>query len=339
MKKISIIIPCYNVEYYIFQCLESVINQTYLNLEIICINDGSTDSTLVLLQKIAKTDSRIIVVNQVNKGLSATRNVGIAKSTGEYLMFLDSDDYLDLNTITSLEKFFITNDLTCFSYNRIYQNTSKIRKFNIKGEFSAENIQRKMIGLMAQELSDPSQIDSLVTACMKIYHSPIIKENAIQFTDTSLIGTEDLLFNIQYLEIAKTVRIVDEPYYFYRKNNASSLTSLYKPTLFENWKNLYKIIEKIIENKPAEFKLALQNRICLSVIGVGLNETFSPKSYSDKKKRLNEILSDSLYTNSFSNLEMKYFPFHWKMFFIFAKRKQVGFLLPMLLVIKTKISK
>ena len=117
------------------------------------------------------------------------------------------------------------------------------------------------------------------------------------------------------------------------------MTSLYKPTLFENWKNLYKIIEKIIENKPAEFKLALQNRICLSVIGVGLNETFSPKSYSDKKKRLNEILSDSLYTNSFSNLEMKYFPFHWKMFFIFAKRKQVGFLLPMLLVIKTKISK
>ena len=338
MKKISIIIPCYNIENYISQCLESVMSQSYSNLEIICINDGSTDKTLHLLQDFASKDKRVIVIDQQNMGLSATRNVGIQKSTGEYIMFVDADDWLDLDTLAIC----MTSspaDLICFSYNRIFTTEVQPRKFSLNGNFDAEFIQRRVLGLIGEELKDPSQADSLVTAWAKIYSSELIKVNQVRFTDTKLIGTEDLLFNIQYLEIAKTVRIVDAPYYFYRKNNASSLTSLYKPTLFENWKNLYKIIEKIIENKPAEFKLALQNRICLSVIGVGLNETFSPKSYSDKKKRLNEILSDSLYTNSFSNLEMKYFPFHWKIFFIFAKRKQVGFLLPMLLVIKTKISK
>ena len=92
MKKISIIIPCYNVESYISQCLESVINQTYTNLEIICINDGSTDCTLSFIQKISHEDSRFVVIDQLNKGLSAARNIGISKSTGDLIMFLDSID-------------------------------------------------------------------------------------------------------------------------------------------------------------------------------------------------------------------------------------------------------
>ena len=192
---------------------------------------------------------------------------------------------------------------------------------------------------MEEELSDPSQVDSLVTACMKIYNAELIKRNNIQFTDTSLIGTEDLLFNLLYLEVAKMVRIIDEPYYFYRKTNATSLTSLYKPQLFEKWKNLYEIISKIIANKPDEFKTAFENRVCLSMIGLGLNETFSPKSYAEQKKRLKEILSDPLYTKAFANLNMNYFQMHWKLFFMFAKRKQVGFLHLMLLIIKAKISK
>ena len=118
-----------------------------------------------------------------------------------------------------------------------------------------------------------------------------------------------------------------------------SFTSLYKPQLFEKWKNLYEIISKIIANKPDEFKTAFENRVCLSMIGLGLNETFSPKSYAEQKKRLKEILSDPLYTKAFANLNMNYFQMHWKLFFMFAKRKQVGFLHLMLLIIKAKISK
>ncbi len=95
--KISIVIPVYNVEKYLHQCLKSVINQTYKNLEIICINDGSKDNSLNILNEYLKKDNRIIIVNQKNSGVSSARNKGIRLSTGDFISFIDSDDYLDLN--------------------------------------------------------------------------------------------------------------------------------------------------------------------------------------------------------------------------------------------------
>ena len=92
---ISVIIPVYNVEKYLRDCLSSVINQTYKDLEIICINDGSKDNSLSILEEYAKIDKRIIIINKENAGVSAARNDGIEKSTGEYLFCLDSDDYID----------------------------------------------------------------------------------------------------------------------------------------------------------------------------------------------------------------------------------------------------
>jgi glycosyltransferase EpsH len=338
MKKISIIIPCYNVEQYISQCLYSVINQTYSYLEVICINDGSNDNTLSLLEDFAKKDSRINILNQQNIGLSATRNVGVERSTGEYIMFVDADDWLENGAIeTCIE--FLPSDLICFSYNRIFKTIVQPRKLNLNGIYVAEFVQRRIVGLIDAELADPSQADSLVTVWGKLYKTEFIKNYNVEFTETALIGNEDALFNIQYLENIKTVALIEKLLYNYRKTNKMSFTSLYKPQLFEKWKNLYEIISKIIANKPDEFKTAFENRVCLSMIGLGLNETFSPKSYAEQKKRLKEILSDPLYTKAFANLNMNYFQMHWKLFFMFAKRKQVGFLHLMLLIIKAKISK
>ena len=97
MPKYSIVIPVYNVEKYLHQCLNSVINQTYKNLEIICINDGSKDNSLIILNEYLQKDNRIVIVNQKNSGVSSARNKGIRLSTGDFISFIDSDDYLDLN--------------------------------------------------------------------------------------------------------------------------------------------------------------------------------------------------------------------------------------------------
>lgn len=337
--KISIVIPCYNVEEYISQCLDSVVNQTYENIEIICINDGSTDNTLTILKNFVQRDHRMILLDQTNKGLSLARNVGLEKCTGDFVMFLDSDDYLSLQTLSEVSAYLNKRELICFSYNRVYNDDINPRKLNLHGEYNADYIQRRMVGLCNEELSDPSQMDSLVTVCMKLYVADIIKKNNILFTDTSLIGTEDLLFNLQYLEFAKNVEVIDLPFYFYRKTNASSLTSIYKENLFEKWKVLYSIIDEIIKCKNIEFKLALENRICLSIIGLGLNETFSGKSNTAKKQQLLKILSDPLYEQAYSTLSLKNFPLHWKLFFYFAKNKMTIPLLWMLQIIKLKISK
>lgn len=325
--KLSIIIPCYNVENFVQKCTESILMQQGFDLEILMINDGSKDNTLQILENLAEKDFRIKVINQQNQGLSGARNTGIEKATGDYIMFIDADDTLEPDALKTIASFFQEEDLFCFSYNRIFGDHKLPRKFKMQGKFPARVIQRRIVGLIDAELSDPSQTDALVTAWGKIYKTDIIRKNQIQFTDTKEIGTEDALFNIQYLEHAQTTQILDKPMYNYVKINADSLTKLHKPNLFGQWKNLYTKISGIIHAKDAEFRKALNNRIALSIIGLALNETFSEKPFYSKRQKISEILHDDLYQKAYQNLEMKYFPLHWKVFFYAAKYKYATWVL------------
>lgn len=319
--KLSIIIPCYNVEKFVQKCTESILMQKGFDFEIILVNDGSKDNTLQILENLAKKDCRIRVINQQNQGLSGARNTGIENTKGDYIMFVDADDWLEPNTFEVISENFKQEDLFCFSYNRVFENTLLPRDLKINGIYEASFIQRRMVGLLAEELSDPSQTDSLVTAWGKIYKTEIIKNNKIEFVDTKIIGTEDALFNIQYLEFAEKVNVLNIPLYNYLKNNYESLTKLYKPNLFKQWKNLYSKISDLIQLKNGEFQKALNNRIALSIIGLSLNETFSDKSFSEKKNKISEILHDNLYQKAYQDLDLKYFPLHWKLFFSLAKSK------------------
>ena len=116
--KISVIVPVYNVQNYLRQCLDSIIGQSFSNFEMICINDGSTDDSPQILEQYAALDSRIRIISQPNRGLSAARNAGLAQATAEYIFFIDSDDYIEPDT---LEKLFDTArrtgaDLTCADF-------------------------------------------------------------------------------------------------------------------------------------------------------------------------------------------------------------------------------
>lgn len=318
---LSIIIPCYNAEKLIQKCVESILVQKGFDFEVILVNDGATDKTLEILENLAQTDERIKVINQENKGLSGARNSGIEKAQGKYIMFVDADDGLELNAFDIISKNFNNEDLFCFSYNRVFDHKITPRDLKIEGIFDANFIQRRMVGLIGKELSDPSQADSLVTAWGKIYKTEIIKNHKIQFTDTKLIGTEDALFNIQYLECVEKVKILNLPLYNYVKITEGSLTKLYKQYLFQQWKTLYQKISEIITNKEDDFKVALGNRIALSLIGLGINETYSNLPFSAKIKKIAIVLHDDLYIKAYQNIEMKYFPMHWKLFFYLAKSK------------------
>lgn len=322
--KLSIIIPCYNVEKFVQKCTESILLQNGFDFEIILVNDGSKDKTLDILENLVEKDHRIKVINQENQGLSGARNTGIENAKGDYIMFVDADDWLEPNAFEIISENFNQEDLFCFSYNRVFDKKILPRKLNIEGTFDASFIQRRIVGLLDNELADPSQTDSLVTAWGKIYKTKIIKDNNVKFIDTKEIGTEDALFNIQYLEFAEKVKIIDVSLYNYLKNNFESLTKLYKPNLFNQWKNLYAKIFDLIKSKDTDFKKALNNRIALSLIGLSLNETFSEKSFSEKKQKISEILHDNLYQKAYQDLTLKYFPIHWKLFFYFAKTKNAS---------------
>ena len=104
MPKVSVIIPVYNVEKYLSECLDSVVNQTLKDIEIICVNDGSPDGSAAILEEYAQKDNRIKVITQENRGLSEARNSGLKIASGEYIAFLDSDDYIDLKFFEQLYK-------------------------------------------------------------------------------------------------------------------------------------------------------------------------------------------------------------------------------------------
>ena len=111
MHKISVIVPCYNVERYIHQCLESIVNQTHSNLEIICIDDGSTDNTPAIIDRVALTDTRIKVIHKSNTGYGDTMNVGLEASTGDYIGIVESDDWIEPDMYETLLRAALDNSL------------------------------------------------------------------------------------------------------------------------------------------------------------------------------------------------------------------------------------
>lgn len=345
MKSVSVIIPVYNVEKYLPECLDSVIGQTYKNLEILCIDDGSPDNSSEILERYAEKDGRIRIINQENKGLSGARNTGIEAATGDYIVFLDSDDWMDAETVETAMQYADNADTVMWGYVREFSDKALEKKIFDGDRSFDENgtrkLHRRLAGLTGEELRNPENTDALVTAWGKLYSASIIKGNNLQFVDTKIIGTEDLLFNMYYFCFAKNCFFIDKPFNHYRKDNETSLTRSYKTKLFSQWSELYSRIRMCIDenNLGEDFYAALDNRICLSMIGLGLNELCNKDSHFQRIKNLKAILSSQQYVEAYENLDFAYFPVHWKLFFTFCKMKSALFVYILLNAMQLMIGK
>ena len=304
---ISIIVPVYNTAPYLPQCLDSLVNQTYRDIEIICVNDGSTDNSPDILKAYAERDSRILVIHQENLGLSGARNKGLESARGEWVMFVDSDDWIGTDCCkTLLSHTDKQTDVCLFSYIREFANQSfpqylfSDKKMVYQGS-SIHWLYARLIAPNDQELRLPGKIDSLSTAWGKLYKTSLIKEHGLRFVPVRQIGTEDLLFNVYYFTWVKKAIYLPDLFYHYRKNN----------------------LEK-----------ALTYRRALSLIGQGLNITFSPVSFMKQHGALSAILSSHEYRTSIRQLPMNYFPIHWRLFFEMARFRSTTGVLCLLKLIK-----
>ncbi len=327
--KISVIIPVYNVEKFLKQCVDSVLNQTYKNIEVILVDDGSYDNCPKLCDNYAKKDSRIKVIHKQNGGLSSARNTGVKYVTGDYIMYVDSDDWIDNDTCENaiIKAIQTDSDVVIWPYIREYADNSLPKRIFDKNEiiFNEEDVKnkihRRLFGLVNEELSSPENADSIVTVWGKLYRAELIKNNEIKFVDTKLIGTnEDALFNIEIFKNVKKAIFINKYFYHYRKDNVSSFTTLYKEKLFSQWQHLFDIMKEYIVKNQCDnmFDTALKNRICLSIIGLGLNIVNNKKELK-KVHEIKKILGCSRYRQAYKQLSLKYFPIHWKIFFFFAK--------------------
>lgn len=344
--KVSIVVPIYNVQEYLGRCLDSLLNQTLSEIEILAINDGSTDSSGRILREYADKDTRIKVVEKQNGGVSSARNYGIKLSSGDYIGFVDPDDWVDSFMYKELYSTAVAEDadIVMCTYTREYGTHSKVKNFNFPSRLSFnkdeinKKVLRRLVGPLDEELTSPEMLDAWGTVWSKLYRADIIKDNNILFTDLSEIGTnEDSLFNMEIFYYARSFIFLNSPYYHYWKLNSNAVTEGFKPDLLNQWFNLYEKINKFIENKNLEhdyFK-ALNNRICMNTLGLGLN-TIGHDNKSSlflKYKKVSFMLNDYRIKRSFKQLELSKFPFVWRTFYFFAKHRfTIGFYLMLITI-------
>lgn len=207
---VSIIVPVYNVEHYIETCVNSLINQTYKSIEIILIDDGSTDGCPTIIDQLAKLDQRIFVVHQKNEGVSAARNAGLEHSSGDYIMFVDGDDWVDPDYVLYfLELLNETGALIGMNKNNFSVSKTKTteKKYTVKAEKVIEMI----------------YLDEIFVAVWnKIYSRRLLVDNNI-FFDSSIWYGEGMLFNIQCLQYVDAVAVGEKSVYHQTYNPNSAM--------------------------------------------------------------------------------------------------------------------
>ncbi len=222
MAKVSVIVPVYNVGKYLEKCLESIISQSFKDIEIICVNDGSTDNSLQILTEYANKDTRIKIISKPNGGLFSARHVGMAAAIGEYLLFVDSDDWIDKTLIEkTIQKISETNsDMVVFgAYSVKGQSVSR-------GMYSVNKINPKLKErLLSRKDYENDLFQFPPTAWCKLYRRKFVEDNNIKFQEIK--DGEDQLFYLKAILTAKNIYIINEDLYYYVKNRAGAITSSY----------------------------------------------------------------------------------------------------------------
>ena len=228
MPKVSIIVPIYNVERYLDRCMQSLLNQTLKDIEIIMVDDGSPDNCPKMCDEYAKKDERVKVIHKKNGGLGYARNSGLEIATGEFVAFVDSDDYVELDMY---EKLYETAKALCsdtvFCGFKMYYNGGKTSNHQHTKRlliFKNEEVKDLMLDFIASEPSYKRDWKYEMSVWHGIYSTDIIRKHNLQFISERELLSEDLPFQIKYLKLSKVVAYMPNSFYYYCMNNTGSLT-------------------------------------------------------------------------------------------------------------------
>lgn len=259
MDLISVIVPVYNVEKYLVRCVQSIQKQTYQNLEIILVDDGSKDNSAQLCNDFAKNDTRIKVVHKENGGLGFARNSGLSIATGEFVLFVDSDDFIDDNHIENLYNClahdFADTVIGSLSYKK--SDNCIIKQFhNIKeGLYENDDVLNDiLLSFIGADINCKNDVWIESSVCTNLYSKKIIDTNKIEFTSERQSISEDLFFNLKYFFCAKKVVVTNECGYYYCEN-IESITRKYDFKRFDRTLNFYSELQRQVE------LMGLQNKV------------------------------------------------------------------------------
>ena len=260
---ISIIVPIYKVENYLRRCINSILNQSYKNIEIILVDDGSPDNSGLICDMYAEKDSRIKVIHKKNEGLGMARNSGLNCASGKYVTFVDGDDYIESTHIEKMYRLIKkTGADTCIAgYTKVFTD-KKVKHVNIcAGKVYKENIKECILPRMCgADIHGEDYIE--MSVCMVLLSNQIIRQNKLQFVSEREFVSEDLVFDFDYYPLSKGVCVSDAVDYFYC-DNEGSLTTKYRGDRFESQIKLYKLLlDKAKQIKIDNLcKIRLQNTV------------------------------------------------------------------------------
>lgn len=293
LPKISVIIPCYNVENYITKCINSVLEQSYENIEVVLIDDGSTDNTSNVLLKCIESRSNVIYVQNKNSGVSNARNTGLDKATGEYVMFLDSDDYISKNTISNMLKLMIkyNSDLVKCNIQKEYIIENKIEKVkpiyskvkNILNKDFSKTIYKKILST-----------ETMNSVCCSLFKTEIIKESKLKFREDIHNG-EDAIFFMNYINRCNSFLYTPTAYYHYTiRNTGLTGTGLSMDKL---WDSKLKFIDEL-KKKEEEWKLSKYKYVDMKIVYIVMSciirlyKKDKSVDYNYKREFLNKMIKD-----------------------------------------------
>lgn len=270
--KVSIIVPVYNVEKYLDRCMSSLLGQTLRDLEIILVDDGSPDKCPQFCEKYKDEYSNIKVVHKKNAGLGFARNSGLEVCEGEYVAFIDSDDFADVHMFHELYTFAVENNLdACFCGYNIYKNVNDIKTKKefldytlFRGNREVRNVLLDMVGSTPDYNSDVRILSSMWKG---IYKLDVIRKNNLQFVSERQYIAEDIIFHLDFLPCCQNVGFVPGAYYNYC-DNGTSLTRSYKVDRFEKELSQYKEMERrLITHKftETEYRHRLDRYLLLKI--------------------------------------------------------------------------
>lgn len=216
--KLSIIIPVYNCECKISNCINAIIQQTYCNFELLIINDGSTDNTEKVIKNFLNSDMRIKLINKKNGGPSSARNEGIKHAIGDYIIFIDADDIVPVNYVETL-MFYRKYDLVICNLKK-----SKTLKNNSIEFIKSKSYSKKEFLISLEKFMNLCLVQGPTN---KLFHKDIIKNNNIEFNCDFSLG-EDTLFVYDYIKYIEDIFYTDETTYFYQDDNSESLCNRYR---------------------------------------------------------------------------------------------------------------
>ncbi|MBM6691186.1 glycosyltransferase [Fusobacterium mortiferum] len=303
--KISVVIPMYNVETYVRKCIESVLNQTYKNLEVIVVNDGSKDNSLKIVKEYI-FDKRLKIIDKENMGVSSARNRGIEEASGDYITFVDSDDYLDKNIYKNIVKKLKDEDIVIFNFEYFNNNGQKRKGIHLAEEYSYINKGEKFL-------------KKISNVCWnKLYKYEYIKNKRF----ISGIIFEDIFWSIDTLLFCENVKFINEIGYYYREERKGSIATSNKIKTKQAIEAYEKIEKHIIDLKVRNYiNLTISQKLRLEIEKIRMLRMLEKEvDIKDLTKELKE------YVNCFQNEDKEFFQKQIREILRYSKTKNIKLL-------------